>query len=115
MSWGKILQYASKNTHPDIPEYVKMEFLRIHKKEFFDSIKEELCRIMSHDRINSYQPFSTPDRHIASQFLEFLESLKEGFCRIHKKNRTIAAQITETMSKNEMKCSVIIGRYKKGK
>jgi len=92
-----------------------MEFLRIHKKEFFDSIKEELCRIMSHDRINSYQPFSTPDRHIASQFLEFLESLKEEFCRIHKKNRTIAAQITETMSKNEMKCSVIIGRYKKGK
>ena len=66
---------------------------------------------MSHDRINSYQPFSTPDRHIASQFLEFLESLKEEFCRIHKKNRTIAAQITETMSKNENDCMNTLVRY----
>ena len=97
-----------KRSHPEFLESLKSEFLRTLKKE-------EFCRIMSHDRINSYQPFSTPDRHISSQFLEFLESLKEGFCRIHKKNRTIAAQITE-MKRNLAKQKLLsfIGRYKKG-
>lgn len=53
-----------KRSHPEFLESLKSEFLRTLKKE-------EFCRIMSHDRINSYRiavQFGTLKRNKVGKF-----------------------------------------------